>query len=144
MLLLDANPLLYALREDAPDHSEWRGWLEELINGEAPFAVCSFTLTAVLRIATSTRIFKVATPLGDVLQFIDGIRESPVCVPLEPGPQHWNLVNRLVRAVRAGGNVASDAYLAALALEGDAKLITADHDFARFPTLRFSNPLARR
>jgi toxin-antitoxin system PIN domain toxin len=144
MLLLDANPLLYALREDAPEHAAWSRWLEALINGDDAFSVCSATLSAVVRIATSQRVFKVATPLNDVLLFIDGVRDAPAFVLTEPGPQHWALVDRLCRAARAKGNVVSDAYLAALAIETDAELISADHDFARFPRLRFRHPLARR
>jgi predicted nucleic acid-binding protein len=36
-----------------------------------------------------------------------------------------------------------DAYLAALAIEQGATLITADGDFARFAGLRFKNPVGR-
>ena len=144
MLLLDAAPLLYALREDAPEHPQWRDWLEDLISGDEPFAACSFTLSAVVRIATSQKIFKLATPLNEVLLFIDAVRESPAFVTIEPGAQHWNLVNRLCRAVRVKGSVVSDAYLAALALESDAEVITPDRDFARFPRLRFRNPTAEK
>ena len=141
MLLLDANPLLYGLRADAPEHTPWRDWLEGLINGDEPFSACSATLGAVMRIATNTRIFKRATPLPDVLAFIDDFRDSPGFVLVEPGPQHWALTAKLCQAVRATGNVVSDAYLAALAIETGAELITADRDFARFPRLRFRNPL---
>lgn len=40
------------------------------------------------------------------------------------------------------GAMVSDAYLAALAIEHDCDLVTADSDFARFPGLRWRNPLA--
>lgn len=144
MLLLDANPLLYALRGDAPEHGLWRPWLEDLVAGDRPFSACSATFAAVVRVATSHRVFKTPTPLHDVFLFIDSVRDSEAFVLAEPGPQHWTLTERLCRAVRASGNVASDAYLAALALELDAELITADRDFARFPRLRFRHPLLKR
>jgi predicted nucleic acid-binding protein len=35
-----------------------------------------------------------------------------------------------------------DAHLAALALEHGATVCTTDRDFARFPRLKFRNPLA--
>ena len=143
MLLLDVNPLLYALRADVPEHKAWSRWLEALINGEESYAVCGASLTAVIRIATSKKVFTTPTPLDDVLTFIDDVRDAPGFVLLEPGPQHWSLMERLCRVVGVTGNLASDAYLAALALEADAELITADRDFARFPRLRFRHPLAR-
>ena len=142
MLLLDVNPLLYALRADVPEHAAWKSWLEGLLNGDEPFAACSATLGAVIRIATHRKVFKTPTPLSDVLLFIDGVRDAPSFVLLEPGLQHWGLMERLGRVVGVTGNLVSDAYLAALALEADAELITADRDFAKFPRLRFRHPLS--
>jgi hypothetical protein len=42
------------------------------------------------------------------------------------------------------GNLTYDAHLAALAIEYQAELVSTDTDFARFPGLRWLNPLARR
>jgi predicted nucleic acid-binding protein len=36
MLLVDVNPLLYALRADEPDHVAWRRWLEQLAAPSRP------------------------------------------------------------------------------------------------------------
>jgi predicted nucleic acid-binding protein len=41
-----------------------------------------------------------------------------------------------------GGNLTSDAHLAALAIENGAELCSCDSDFSRFPGLRWRNPLA--
>lgn len=141
MLLVDVNPLLYALRADVPDHAAWREWLEALLAGDEAFGLSNATLAAVVRIATSPRVFKTPTPLADVFEFIDVVRDVPHFVSVEPGPKHWALFEQLVRATRSMGAVVSDVYLAALALELGAELITADHDFARFPRLRFRNPM---
>jgi predicted nucleic acid-binding protein len=40
------------------------------------------------------------------------------------------------------GNLTSDAHLAALAIEWNARLCSCDTDFARFPGLNWKNPLA--
>jgi len=42
---------------------------------------------------------------------------------------------------QASGDVTSDAQLAALTLERGGVLHTTDRDFARFPSLRWKNPL---
>lgn len=142
MLLLDANPLLYALREDAPTHREWSSWLEGVLDEGTQFGVCSATWAAVVRIATSGRVFKQPTPLDVTLRFLDGVRDGEGFVLAEPGVQHWGLMERLCRATGAKGNLVSDVYLAALALELDATVVTADADFRRFPGVRSWNPLS--
>lgn len=144
MLLLDVNPLLYALREDAPGHAAWREWLEGALDGDEPVAASNATLAAVVRVATSARVFVTPTPLDDVLRFVDDVRNAPAYLQVEPGPGHWRLVERLCRATGATGNLLSDVMLAALALELDATVATADRDFARFPRLRVRHPLASR
>jgi len=59
-----------------------------------------------------------------------------------PGPRHWEIFDRLCRAVDARGNLVPDAYLAALAVESGSEWITGDRDFSRFPGLRWRHPLA--
>lgn len=140
MLLLDANPLIYALRSDVPAHRSWSKWLEETLGGREPVGVCNATLATVMRIATSPRVFPVPTPLDDTMAFIDDVRNAPAFLAAEPGPQHWGLVERLCRRSHARGNLVMDAYVAALAMELGSTLVTADGDFARFSGLRLHNP----
>jgi predicted nucleic acid-binding protein len=40
------------------------------------------------------------------------------------------------------GPLVMDAFLAALAIENGATLVTTDRDFARFPKLKVTNPAA--
>jgi predicted nucleic acid-binding protein len=49
----------------------------------------------------------------------------------------------LISPLGTGGNLTSDAHLAALAIEHGAELCSTDNDFARFNRLRWRNPLAR-
>ena len=46
----------------------------------------------------------------------------------------------MCREGRASGDLIPDAYLAALAIELGAELISFDRDFARFPGLRWLVP----
>ena len=57
-----------------------------------------------------------------------------------PGPRHWPTFERLCLAAGAKGNLVSDAYLAALAIESGNEWITTDRDFSRFPGLRWRHP----
>jgi len=64
-----------------------------------------------------------------------------MCFRVVPGTRHWNLFSDLCRRSHARGNLITDAYLAALAIEAGAEWITTDRDFARFPKLQWRHPL---
>ena len=51
------------------------------------------------------------------------------------------MFTRLLQDVGSAGNLTTDAHLAALAIENGAELCSTDADFARFPHLRWVNPL---
>jgi toxin-antitoxin system PIN domain toxin len=93
-----------------------------------------------IRIATNRRIFTVPTPLDDAFGFLRAVRAQPTHVALVPGAQHLGLFERICREADALGDLAADAYLAALALEHGCTLVSLDRDFARFPTLRWRRP----
>lgn len=142
MDLPDVNVLIYAHREDAPEHDRYSSWLAALANGAAPFAVSSVTLGGFLRIVTNPRIFQPATPMAVALAFCARLVERPTAVVLQPGGRHWTIFVDLLERARVRGAMVSDAYLAALAIEHGCELVTTDNDFARFPGLRWRHPLA--
>jgi hypothetical protein len=55
---------------------------------------------------------------------------------LRAGSTHWSRFSEFCRHLQLRGNLLSDAYLAALALEQGAELITFDRGFGRHPGLR--------
>jgi hypothetical protein len=99
-------------------------------------------LSAVVRIVTHPKAFPRPTPLEDALQFVNSLREQPGYISVSPGDSHWPIFTRLCRQAAAKGNVVTDAYFAALAIECGAEWITTDRDYARFPGLRWRHPLA--
>lgn len=141
MILLDVNVLVYAARTDAPRYDEHRRWLDSVVKAEAPFGLSELVLSGVVRILTNPRVFVNPMPLDAALAFVNGLRQQPNAVVIQPGPRHWELFSRLCRAVRARGNLVADAYLAALAIESGSEWIADDRDFARFPGLRWRHPL---
>jgi len=58
-----------------------------------------------------------------------------------PGSGHAEILLGLIRDLRLTGPVVSDAHLAALALEHGTGIWSTDADFARFPGLRWEDPL---
>lgn len=140
MLLVDVNVLVYAFREDAPDHIRHRSWLLGLMSSSEPYAISDHVLSGFLRIVTHPRIFDPPAPLEAALAFVLALRGRSSAVPISPGPRHWSIFIDLCREVGASGNLIPDAWLAALAIEQGCEFITTDRDFARFPGLRTRHP----
>ena len=140
MELLDVNVLVNAYRQDAPEHRAFTEYVERLANGVVPFAVPSVVLGGFLRIVTHPRIFSPPSTLDDALTFADQVRALPHCILLTAGTRHADIFVDLCRAGDARGNLVSDAYLAALAIETGSELVTADRGFARWPGLRYRHP----
>jgi toxin-antitoxin system PIN domain toxin len=138
--LPDVNVLVYAHREDSPHHAECHRWLLETMKGEAAFGLSDAVLAAVVRIATHPKIFKQPSRVDVALAFVSGLLAQPNVVMVRPGPRHWEIFSRLCREAAVRGNLVSDAYLAALAIESGCEWITTDGDFARFPGLKWRRP----
>ena len=60
---------------------------------------------------------------------------------LQPSAGHFEYLKKLLSARAASPKLISDAHFAALALEHDCDLCSADSDFGRFSGLRWKNPL---
>ena len=140
MQLLDVNVVIYAFRKDLPQYGRYASWMRELVNGDRAFGVPDLVLSGFLRIVTHPRIFSAPSPLDEALVFAEQLRESPVCVPIAPGARHWGIFAGLCRSTGVRGNLVPDAYLAALAIESGSEWISADHDYSRFPGLRWRHP----
>ncbi len=139
-MLLDVNVLVYAFRQDAPDHASYREWLEATVAAESAVGLADLLLSGFLRIVTHPRVFNPPTPIERALEFADALRAQPNCVVLEPGSRHWAIFTHLCRRTPARGNLVPDAYLAALAIETGSDFVSTDRDYARFAGLRWHPP----
>jgi toxin-antitoxin system PIN domain toxin len=134
--------LVYAFHEGAPGHGRYRRWLTDAVESDEPVGLSELALSGFVRVATHPRVFSPPAPIERALEFTDALRAQPNAVIVSPGARHWDIFDRLCRAVDAKGNLVADAYLAALAIESGSEWITADRDFSRFPGLRWRHPLA--
>ena len=140
MQLPDVNVLIYAHREDAPEHARYAAWLRQLVEADEPFGVAEIVLAGFLPIVTNRRIFDPPTPMAAAVSFCQKLVEWPRAALVAPSRRHWDLFVQLCADVH--GPLVSDAYLAALAIEHGCELITTDSDFARFKGLRWRHPLS--
>jgi uncharacterized protein len=142
VILLDVNILVDAFRSDQPRHPAIRTWLDSVVDGEAAFGVPEHALSGFLRIVTHPRLFQEPDEVEDALDFAERLRDLPHAIGARPGDRHWSIFTRLCRVTRAVGNTVPDAYLAAMAIESGSEMVTGDRGFARFPGLRWRDPVA--
>lgn len=140
MVLLDVNVLVNAMRDAAPRHLVAKAYLEGLRQAPEPFGLSELVLAGALRVLTHPRVFVPPTPVASAMAFVDLLRDTPNAVLVAPGPRHWAIFRDLLSASGAIGNLVSDAWHAALAIEHGCEWITDDADFARFPGLRWRRP----
>lgn len=140
MKLPDINVLVSALRPDATDHLRCRTWLEATVNDSRPFALTGMVLAGVIRVLTHPRIFGPPSDRELVVSELDRLLSRPRAVRVEPGSRHWGLFTQLATGADARGNLISDAWLAAVAIEHGCTFVTLDGDFARFQGLEWSAP----
>lgn len=141
MILPDVNVLVYAHREDAPDHLAYREWLEGVINSDQAYGMADIVLSGFLRVVTHPRVFSPPSTIEQALTFVDNVRNQSTCVLISSGSRHWTIFERLCRRANVKGNLVPDAYLAALAIESGSTWITTDRDYSRFPQLKWQHPL---
>ena len=141
MILVDGNLLLYAYHPRAEQHAASRRWLEGALSGADLVRFAWVTVWAFLRIGTNPRVFERPLTVAEAEAAVSSWLAQPAAGILEPGERHWEILTTLLREGQTTGPLVMDAAIAALAIEHGAVLCTTDRDFARFPGLKWMNPL---
>ena len=141
MILVDANLLIYAHVSTFSRHEAARAWLDGRLNGVAPVGLPWPSLLAFLRLTTNPRVFERPESMPDAWrQALAWLAAERAWVP-QPTERHREILGELLAASGVHANLVQDAHLAALAIEHGLILCSTDGDFARFPGLRWENPL---
>ena len=142
MKLLDVNLLIYAVDEEAREHEATLGWFEDALSGTETIAFAWFALIGFLRLTTRPQGARDPWPIEAALDEIRRWLAQPVATVVHPTDRHPSVLRDLLTPLGAGGNLTSDAHLAALAIEHGATLCSHDNDFSRFAGLRWEDPLS--
>lgn len=140
MFIVDANVLLYAVNQAAPEHDVARAWLGRALAEQEPVGFAWTVILAFLRLSTHPAVFPrplAASAAGEVAE--RWLEASPA-VTVEPTRRHLPLLRGLLGHAGVAANLVGDAHLAALALEHGATVVSFDRDFARFDGLRVLRP----
>jgi toxin-antitoxin system PIN domain toxin len=144
VILLDANLLIYAHVASLPQHEASRDWLDERLNGTARVGIPWVSVVAFLRIVTNPRVFESPEPVREAWRQARAWLDCDVVWVPHAGDRHAEVLEALLEDPGIRADLVPDAHLAALAIEHGLVLCSTDGDFARFPGLRWENPLRPR
>lgn len=143
MILVDANILIYAHHPGFEQHTVARAWLDEQLNGSTRVAMPWPSLLAFLRLSINKRLLTRPLSASAAWTQVAAWLSVPVTWVPVPTDRHAELLAELMQSSVSSHALVADAHLAALALEHGLTLCSSDGDFARFPGLRWHNPLAK-
>ena len=121
--LLDVNVLISLVRPKHSAHEKVMQWFRS--DGRTQWATCAFTEAGLIRVVSNPRFSAQAITVGEALQLLFELTALP-------GHQFWSLGFGFVEAVKPiqerflGHQQATDAYLLALAIKNQGKLVTQD------------------
>jgi uncharacterized protein len=141
VIVVDANLLIYSYDVNSADHKKSVAWLEGIFSGTEAVGLPWPCICAFVRVVTNRRLAGMQVSLEAALGAVEEWLQSPNVQILVPGDRHWSVFRRMVVEGKAAGPLVSDAEIAALTVEYGGVLHTADRGFARFPGLRWVDPL---
>lgn len=140
MKVVDANVLIYAVNRSDRMHEPSRSWLDGSLAAGTTVGFSWVVLLAFLRLTTKVGLFPTPLAVDQATAQVRAWLAQPAAVVLEPTPRHVDVLAGLLVDRGTGGNLTSDAHLAALALEHDGTVVTWDGDLGRFPGVSWERP----
>ena len=104
MRAVDTNVLVYAEISASPRHEQAKQVLEELAEGEHPWALPWPCVYEFLRVVTHPGIYHPPVPLKVALEDVEAIMSSPSLMMLGETARHAAVMERVVRASGATGS----------------------------------------
>ncbi len=142
MILPDINVLVHAHNSDSPVHPRARQWWDRCLAGTEGVGLAWVTLLGFVRVATHRKILLRPLPVDEVMARIESWLNLPhVHIP-HPSDRHFAELRESLARLGTAGNLTTNAHLATLARQRGYVLYSTDTDFARFPGLRWVNPLS--
>lgn len=132
MIVLDVNVLVALARVDHPDHARARSWWQTRADAGESMTTADLVWVGVIRILTHPRVFREPSTLADAFAFVRTVMAQPTYLALRAAPDLLADFETLCNEAGAGGSLATDAYIAALARRFGARVATFDRDFRRF------------
>ena len=134
---VDSNILVYAHRADSPLHGVASETIRGLAEGAASWAIPWPCIAEFYAVVTHPRIYSPPSTPAQAVAQLRAWLGSPSLVLLAEPRDTWPIFERLLLDAGVVGPKVHDARIAAICLtHGVGSLLTADRDFAAFPSLR--------
>lgn len=143
MRIVDTSVLLPAFSPSLPNHSAARSALESAINSDRAVGLCWVVVNAFLRLTTKPGLFAKPFSIDEAWGAVNQLLGHDNVRVVQETEEHARLWYELLREAGTGGDLTTDAWIAALAIAHGASVLTLDSDFARFANLRWESPLRR-
>jgi toxin-antitoxin system PIN domain toxin len=98
-------------------------------------------VNAFLRLTTKPGLFERPLTIDGAWDLVNDWLVHPGVRVVQETEEHPRLWSELLRGVGTGGDLTTDAWIAAIALAHGASVLTLDSEFARFPGVRWESPL---
>lgn len=140
MKLVDTNVLVYATDRSTKQHELARTWLDQSLSRGERLLFPWLNLVAFIRIVTHRSIMANPMTGEQAIEAVEHFLSAPGAIVAVPDSNQLARMKALLMATDTGGNIVNDAYLAAVALQYDAPVVSFDNDFSRFPCVRWEAP----
>jgi uncharacterized protein len=141
MIVPDANLLIYAYDATAPQHAKARVWWEKTLSGSESVGIPWIVILAFVRLMTSPALSNNPMTTTEAETAIRAWFSVAVVRFLGPSGDTLDRWFKFLHETNTGGNLSTDAMIAALAVEHGGRVYTTDRDFSLFSNLSWQNPL---
>lgn len=141
MILPDINLLIHAHNRESPRHDAARRWWDATLAGTEGVGLAWVTILGFVRITTHRGILANPMTVEETTARIEEWLALPHFHIPVPAEGHFSRLRSKLEHLGTAGNLTTDAHLATLATERGYTLYSTDTDFARFPDLKWVNPL---
>lgn len=141
MILPDANLLLYSVNIDSPDHQAAFNWWKDLLESDAEVGIYTGVAFAFVRLSTNRRIFSRPLSVQESFSYLNNWLEFRSTRLVDAEIEDISVAEKLLSTAGTGGNLVSDAQIAAAAIRLNGTVHSADADFARFKDVKWLNPI---
>ena len=141
MIVPDANLLIYAHDSTSPNHGKAKEWWENALSGREPVWIPFVVALAFVRLTTHPALNENPMTAAMAPERVESWEKAPVVRFLSGSSATLRLAWEFLEAAEAGGNLTTDAMIAAHAAEIGGIVYSNDRDFDRFSKIRWRNPL---
>jgi predicted nucleic acid-binding protein len=142
MIALDTSLLAYAVNRHVPEHPRAAAVVEELVNGDLPWALPWSVVHEFLQLVTHPHAVARALKPSDAWGFVGLVVASPSVRLLSPTDRHAQVMVEVLGSVAIEAGMPAGFETAVLLREhGVRELLSVDRGMRRFPFLTIRDPV---